>query len=215
MKEKKEKLRANSSVFSISPFKKNLFFFLIYSLTLIFLVLFSHDFWWIFLGLLAIFLWKIFSGLSWLNFNFFLLSLLLTKVLALFFNPFWLLIVILFLLFLLFRKIFYKSFLQSYLWRYLAFYYLFFFWLLASLGLYFFLNLSFSLSFIFFILGIIVFSLIYFAIEEKPFFPNGLIITLLNTEIFWLISYLSLPLSFLALLLFLNYWIILHLSYKI
>lgn len=215
MKEKEEKSKANSQIFSVSPFKKNLFFFLLYSLALIFLVLFNHDFWWIFLGLLAIVLWKIFFGLSWLNFNFFLLGLLLIKILSTFFNPFWLFIIGVFLLFLLFKKIFYKSFLQSYLWRYLSFYYLFFFWILASFGLYFFLNLSFILGFVFYLLGIIIFSLMYFAIEEKPFLPNGLIIVLLNTEIFWLMSYLTLPLSFLALLVFLNYWVILHLSYKI
>lgn len=214
MKEKKEKLRVKSFIFFISPIKKNLFFFFVYSLIFLMAIFNSHNFLWLFLGFLLVFLWKVFFGLSWLNFNFLLLSLFQIKMITFFFNFFWLLIITCFLLFLLFQKIFDNNLKHSSFFRLFTFYYLFFFWIFFSLGIYFFLNLSFILCFLFFIFGLIIYSWIYFVMKGRKFLPGGLLIILLNAEIFWLINYLTLPIPYLALVIFLNYWLVLYYSYR-
>jgi hypothetical protein len=210
-----KKLKAQFSKYFKLETKKNLFFFFFYSLFLILSVFFPSSPSLIFLGILTIFLWKIFYGLSWLNFNFFLFGLFEIKILASFLNPFWLFVFALVLVYLLFKKIFSFCIEETNRFKLFSFYYLFFFWVLISLGIYFFLNLPFIFSFLLFALGILIYSLIYFLIEEKAFYPNGLILILTNLEIFWLISYLNLPVSFLSIILFLNYWLTIYFFLKL
>lgn len=193
--------------------KKDFLFFLIF-VSFFSLALFTGKFIWFFLSLLSVIFWKIISGLSWLNFDYLLLSLFLLGYAGIFINRFFVILITFFLLILLFNKIFNLNFKKTNFFRLVTFYYLFFLFIFDALSTYFFLNLSFAFSISFFILGLIVFSLIYFLIKNRKFFPSGLFIVLVNTEIFWLISYLNLSVPFLSLILFLNYWLSLYYSYR-
>lgn len=204
------KVRAGVKKFSLPQLTKNLIFFLCYSSSLIILTYFPSTLLWLFLPLLIIIFWKIFFGLSWFNFIFFLISVFQIKFLATFFKFGWLLIFTIILIFLLFKKIFSRNLEENKKWRLLSFYYLFFFWILGCLGCYNYLNLNFSLSFLLFTLGVIIYSLMYFVMEEKKFVLNDFILVIFNLEVFWLINYLTLSLPYLAILIFINYWLTLY-----
>ncbi len=210
MEEREKKQRIRFKTVFPQKLNRNLFLFFTYSISLIFLIFLPSRFLWIFIAALIVVFWKIFFGLSWFNFIFCLLSIFQISILAAFFHRWWLLLVTSILIVLLFKKIFSQKPEEVKKWRLVCFYYLFFFWIVICLGNYSLLNLNFTLSFLLFTLGIIIYSLIYFLMEEKAFFLNGFIIILLNLESFWLINYLTLPLTFLSLLLFLHYWLILY-----
>jgi len=210
MEEKKKRLKIEFKKLFSQGINKNLLLFFCYSISLICLIFFPPRFLWLFIAALIIIFWKIFFGLSWFNFIFCFLSVFQISILVVFFHRWWLFLIAGTLIILLFKKIFSQSPKEIKKWRLICFYYLFFLWILLCLGSYSLLNLNFATSFLLFALGIIIYSLIYFLMEEKIFFLNGLIIILLNLESFWLINYLTLPLPFLSLLLFLNYWFILY-----
>jgi hypothetical protein len=93
-------------------------------------------------------------------------------------------------------------------WQELLFYYLFLFWIIISYSFYFFLNYSFIVGFLFYILGLISFSYFYFFVTEtlrSEFLPSFLILILINLEFFLLLSFFSistLTLGILSILVF-------------
>ena len=184
---------------------KGLFFYLLYFL-LIFLLIFPPN---SFLkGILIILfftlVWKIITGMSWLNFSYLLLSYIELRILANWLKPFWLIVIALSLLWLFFRKIIlYKKSSQ-----FLS-YFIITGWILMSYGLYFYLNWPFFISFLIYLSGLILVSYLNFLSLEKEISLNYLIYLLLNLEIYWLFSYLSLTgLQFGGLILFFQYLIL-------
>jgi len=169
--------------------KKELFFFFLYFL-LSFLFIFLR---WplligIFLLILAVFFWKVTVGLSWLNLIYLILGAIEAKILFFWLKPFWLLIFFLGLVYLFFLKIPMnkKSANQ------IISVYLLAGWIVISYGLYFYLNYYFILSFLFYLVGLAVFSYFNFLSGDKFVPLNYLAFLLVNLEVYWLLSYLSL-----------------------
>ncbi len=196
-----------------SPFtKKHLVFFLLYAGLLI-----AGVGRWIsvetaiLLSLVDILLWKIVVGLSWTNVIYLLAGLGEFFVLSLFLRrPFLLLFLILFLI-ILFRKLFFTAD----KWRIIANYYLCFWGIFISLALYYFLNLPFWLGLIFYLITLFIFFYLYLLPSQQKFNKQHLILLLLSVEIYWLFSFLALPVPFSAVLLFIHYYLFILFSRRL
>lgn len=188
------------------------FFLLLYSLFLIGSIVFSLPFFKsIFLCLLVISFWKIFSGFSWFNFFSLFLGFLEANILILWVKPLWVIAFILVFLYLFGKKLFF-SLSKEKNQQEILFYYLYLFWVIISFGLYFFLNYPFWFGFLAYALGLIVFTYYYVCfsflsadISYPDFLSSFFALILINLEFFLLLSYFSLNtivLSILTLLVF-------------
>lgn len=184
---------------------KGLFFYSLYFL-LIFLLIFPSD---SFLkGILIILfftlIWKIITGMSWLNFSYLSLSYIELRILANWLKSFWLIVIALSFLWLFFRKIILNKKSSQFL-----SYFIITGWILMSYGLYFYLNWPFFISFLIYLSGLILVSYLNFLSLEKEISLNYLIYLLINLEAYWLFSYLSLTgLQFGGLILLFQYLIL-------
>ncbi|OQA44385.1 MAG: hypothetical protein BWY48_00131 [Parcubacteria group bacterium ADurb.Bin305] len=150
--------------------------------------------------------WKIFSGLSWFNVCLIVLGLLEISLITLFFQPIFVYLIALIFLVILFYKLFSP---QEKLGRYLSFYFLHFFWIIDISSLYFLRNQSFWWSYLLYGVGVGLITFLYLldSISDSSWLIlTFLVITLVSLELFWLISFLSLPLFLSSLLTFINYW---------
>lgn len=193
---------------------KKFLFFLFYSFCLVGSILFHLSFFQsIFLCFLLIFLWKVFSGLSWFNFIFLLLASLEANILIFFVKPLWVIGFVLIFLAFFWKKLFSPLSKEKY-WQELLFYYLFLFWIIISYALYFFLNYPFWVGFLIYALGLMGFSYFYFFstnILLSDFLQSFLILILVNLEFFLLLSYLSLSTLALSILNILVFRLVIYL----
>lgn len=202
---------------------KVLFFFTLYIIALFGSAIFPFNFFYAILTcLLIIVLWKIVLGLSWVNFAFLFFAFLEVNVIKAFFRPFWVIIFIFLFLFFFWQKCFAyknnknserKSFdcltnlacskMEKY-WREILFYYLFLTWIIIAYGLYFFLNYFFSISFLIYFSGLMIFANLYLVFSNvrcSNYLVSFWILLLVNLQFFVLFSYLSLNVLILSLLL--------------
>ncbi|MGC8651096.1 MAG: hypothetical protein ACP5RX_00465 [Minisyncoccia bacterium] len=142
--------------------------------------------------------------MSWLNFIYLLLGLFELKILVLWLNLMVSIVLALIFLVLVFRKLILET--KSNQW---LSYFLTTGWILMSYGLYFFLNWPFFLSFLIYLFGLLVISYFDFMMREKKMSLNYGVFILLNLEVYWLLTYLSLnSLQFGSLILVLEYLIL-------
>lgn len=187
--------------FSLLGMKK-FFFFLLFGFCLTSGVFYFFSFFpAVVLCLAAVLLWKTFLGLSWFNFAFLCFAVLETNILAQFVKTGWVFVFILFFLALLFQKIFAGEAKEhgqpdkSRYWHEILFYYLLLFWIIASYGIYFFLNYPFWVGLLVYVSGLalfIYFYLLYADIALAKFLPPFLSLVLINLELFLLLSCFSL-----------------------
>ena len=184
---------------------RGLFFYSLY-FVLIFLLIFPPN---SFLkGILIILfftlIWKTIVGMSWLSFSYLLLNYIELRILANWLKPFWLIVIALILLWFFFKKIILNKKSSQFL-----SYFIITGWILMSYGLYFYLNWPFFVSFLIYLLGLILISYLNFMSLEKEISLNYLVYLLLNLEAYWMISYLSLNgLQFGGLILLFQYLIL-------
>jgi len=185
--------------------KKSIFFYSVFSLDLLFnLFFFKSILLSIVLVLLWIFIWKFLMGMSWLNFVYLLLGFFELKMLGLWFNVLWLVFLSIIFLILIFRKIILDK--KS---NQLLSYFITTGWILMSYGLYFYLNWPFTLSFVIYLVGLLLISYFNFLMREKKIAVNYWIFILLNLEFYLILNYLSLNgLQFGSLILLLEYLIL-------
>lgn|GEM_PF-1977660 len=206
---------------------KVLIFFMFYIIALFGSVIFSFNFFYAILICLAIIIsWKIILGISWVNFSFLFFAFLEANTINSFLKPIWTIIFIFLFLLFFWKKCFAyqrapmksqnsesnggkyltspaSSKMEKY-WREVLFYYLFLTWVIISCGLYFFLNYSFSISFLIYLLGLMAFSYLYLVFSNIHcfnFLLSFLVFLLVNLEFFVLLSYLSLNVLVLSILL--------------
>jgi len=152
----------------------------------------------LFFFFLFLLLWKIISGLSW--FNFFSLF---VGMINLTISSFWLEKWLGGILALIFLLIFFKKYTSppsDLLWREFLLVYLFWFWTMNAYSLYFLAEQPFLYSLIFYAVGLISFLPFYFLFRYEIFSLARektkiifLLLILFNLEIFWLLSFFSLP----------------------
>jgi len=185
---------------------KGLFFYSFY-FVLIFLLIFPPN---SFLkGILIILfftlIWKVIAGMSWLSFSYLLLGYIELRILANWLRPFWVIAIAFIFLWFFFRKIILNKKSSQFL-----SYFITTGWILMSYGLYFYLNWSFFVSFLIYLLGLTLISYLNFLSLEKEISLNYLVYLLLNLEVYWMLSYFSLNgLQFGGLILLFQY-LILH-----
>ncbi len=186
---------------------QSLVFFFLFAISLVgFLYFPSSLFFWI-LSFLFVIGWKLLSGLSWVNFSYAILGLIEVKILALWLSPVYLSLFTLGLLILLFSKIFLPFSKPS---VYLILYYLLLTWIFISFGFYFLSSFPFIVSFLSYLGGTIIFLFLISLIKQKIAFQDMIVLLLLEGEIFWLISYLSIKILPLSLLTFMIFWLLMR-----
>ena len=187
-------------------FNKSIFFYSLYALvSAIFIFLLGTPTKGIISVTITVLLWKIVVGMSWLNFSYLLLGYLEMRVLANWFNVWWLIPLLVILLILFFKKIITDNKKSS---QFLS-YFISTGWILISYGLYFYLNQPFFISLMIYLGGLILISYLNFLNLDKEISINFLIYLLINLEIYCLLSYLSLNgLQFGALILLLQYFLL-------
>jgi len=169
--------------------KRSLFFYSLYALISL-LVLFS----WLSLTnalvliLLIILSWKILFGLSWLNFCYLIIGFIELEFLSSWLKPFWLGLGLFLFLVLIFQKIILN---QQKTNSWLA-YLINTGWIFIASGIYFYSNQPFLVSFIFYTSGLVLLTYLNFVMLDKKVSLNYLVYLLVNLEIYWLFSYLSL-----------------------
>ena len=190
-----------------APQLKSVIFFSLYILiSVIFLFLASSPFQGIITIFVAILLWKIMVGLSWLNFCYLLLGYVEMAMLSSWVKQEWLALIFVTLIILCFKKIITNNKKSS---QFLS-YFISTGWILLSYGLYFYLNQPFFVSFIVYLGGLLPISFLNFLNLEKERSINYLIYLLINLEAYCLLILLSLNgLQFGSLILLLQY-LILH-----
>ena len=187
-------------------FNKSIFFYGLYALvSAIFIFLLRAPVKGIISITITVLLWKIVVGMSWLNFSYLLLGYLEMRVLANWFNVWWLIPLFVILLILFFKKIITDNKKSS---QFLS-YFISTGWILVSYGLYFYLNQPFFVSLMIYLGGLVLISYLNFLNLDKEISINFLIYLLINLEIYCLLSYLSLNgLQFGALILLLQYFLL-------
>jgi hypothetical protein len=190
-----------------APQLKSVIFLSLYIfISVIFLFLASSPLKGIIIIFVAILLWKIMVGLSWLNFCYLLLGYVEMAMLSFWFKQAWLALIFVALIILFFKKIITSDKKSS---QFLS-YFISTGWILLSYGLYFYLNQPFFVSLIIYLGGLLPISFLNFLILEKERSINYLIYLLINLEAYCLLILLSLNgLQFGSLILLLEY-LILH-----
>lgn len=169
--------------------KRSLFFYSLYALISL-LVLFSQLSLAnaLILILLIILSWKILFGLSWLNFCYLIIGFIELEFLSNWLKPFWLGLGLFLFLVLIFQKIILN---QKKTNSWLA-YLISTGWIFSASGIYFYFNQPFLVSFIFYTSGLALLTYLNFVMLDKKVSLNYLVYLLVNLEIYWLLSYLSL-----------------------
>lgn len=191
---------------SLSAYQwRGLFFYLLYGALVFLLIDAAVSF---VRGALIIFLfillWKIFNGMSWLNFAYLLLGYIELRGLASWLKPIWMITLTLLFLWVFFRKIILDKKSSQ-----LLSYCIATGWILMSYGLYFYLNWMFFVSLLIYLLGLALIAYLNFLNLEKERSLNYLVYLLLNVEAYWMFSYLSLDgLQFGSLILLFQYLIL-------
>lgn len=186
-----------------SSLVKQFIFFLIYTVFVFLFCIVPNLNSFLLATILLIIFWKIFLGLSWVNVIYLFLGIGEFKLLSLSIRPFIVLIGLAFFILFFFQKLF--SPLEDY-WRKVINFYLVFFWIFIAYSLYFYLNLPFWFSLLFYLLGLFLFLYLYFLFCEQIFNSKHLILLILGGEIYWLWLYLSLPLNLITFVLFFHYY---------
>ncbi|MGB9680664.1 MAG: hypothetical protein ACPLXL_01820 [Minisyncoccia bacterium] len=207
-------------ILNLLNLREIIFFFLYFSLLTYFLLFFKGFSLLAFLMIIFLLvLWKALKGLSWINF----LSLFLIAFELLFLVS-WLNRVLVFLIgFLLFFLFFRKYLLpveNQKIWREYLLTTLLWLWIASSYSLYFFAGKPFIFSFIFYFFGLFIFLAFYFFFQYEDFSlfnekTRSIFFSLLliNLEIFWLLSFLSLPLLVLSGLDLMFFYLFFHYKY--
>ncbi len=206
-------------ILTLLNLREILFFFFYFSFLAYSLLAFKgFSFFAFFIIFFLLILWKVLRGLSWINF----LSLFLIAFELLFLASWLDKILVFFIGFLIFFIFFKKYFLpleNQKIWREYLLAILFLFWIVNSYALYF-LNKPLIFSFLFYAFGLLIFLSLYFFFQYENFSLFNektrsifLSLLLINLEIFWLLSFLNLPLLILSGLSLSFFYLFFHYKY--
>lgn len=184
---------------------KELVFYLLYFIVFLFLIFRTFSF---LKGFLIIFvfvtIWKIIAGISWRNFLYLILNYIEFYFLSSWLKPFWLIVITILSFWLFLGSIILcqksKDFLS---------YFIIINWILMCYGLYFYFSWPFITSFIIYLIGLSIISFFNFLALDKKISLNYWVYLLVNLEIYWLLTYLSLNgLKFTGLIFFFQYFLL-------
>lgn len=184
---------------------KELVFYLLYFIVFLFLIFRAFSF---LKGFLIIFvfvtIWKIIAGMSWRNFLYLILNYIEFYFLSSWLKPFWLIVITILSFWLFLGSIILRQKSKDFL-----SYFIIINWILMCYGLYFYFSWPFITSFIIYLIGLSIISFFNFLALDKKISLNYWVYLLVNLEIYWLLTYLSLNgLKFTGLMFFFQYFLL-------